>query len=82
MFYLLRNALNGRFCKGYDDASGSNNSIYGAMTGGDIVAGAGFVTIGHQVLFIKGSLKLMLNIPPEKCKGLKDFPVYRRKCWT
>ena len=72
---LIEKALNGRFYRGYELASGSNSNNYGAITGGDIVAGAGLVTIGHQVLFINGSLKLMLKIPPESVKGLSDFPV-------
>jgi hypothetical protein len=57
------------------DASGLNKSICEAITGGDIKGGDGFVTIGHQVLFISGSLKFKLKIPPDKVKGFILFPV-------
>lgn len=47
------------------------------MTGGDIVAGAGLDTIGHQVLFTIGSFRFKLNTPLESVKGLKFFPVVK-----
>ena len=52
------------------------SKVYDAIIGGDIRGGDGLVTIGHQVLFIRGSLKLMLNIPPLSENDLMDLPVY------
>lgn len=51
------------------------SKVYDAITGGEIRGGDGLVTIGHQVLFIIGSLKLMLNTPPVNVNGLIVLPV-------
>ena len=42
-------------------------------------AGEGFVTMGHQVLFIIGSFKFMVKTPTVRVKGLMDLPVERAK---
>jgi hypothetical protein len=39
-----------------------------------MTGGAGFVTMGHHVLFETGSLKLTLNIPLDRVNGLIDLP--------
>ena len=37
-------------------------------------AGAGLVTMGHQVLFIMGSFKFIVKTPPVKVNGFMDLP--------